>query len=283
MPGQPQTLIWDGSRESGPYKKLYEDAAALYEKNRMDETLEKIESNLSDPSLPSYYRMQNCILAAFATYSWSSAHPYVTSAKQEYARSHALAENLDDQGYLKALEEIREDIKTLDERRRQDFADSISLYPTAEDYDEFERSALEAQGLGLEDLLDNAGEEITCEEAGCEIPIEGQKELAHIENMAGKHAETFSIPIGPKGEATQAPTLSFFKLPEESTEQDASKQFGYQKIPTINRNGAQHTHLHTIDEEEELANPIDPPKWPLDKRIDCLLNLASSIPEGHRQ
>lgn len=47
MPGQPQTLIWDGSRESGPYKKLYEDAAALYEKNRMDETLEKIESNLS--------------------------------------------------------------------------------------------------------------------------------------------------------------------------------------------------------------------------------------------
>jgi hypothetical protein len=95
--------------------------------------------------MPPYYYMKNMILIACGQEGWKTADTYRYAAEVAYAEAHGEAKRHNDADSLEVLEEIRDDLDELIDRRNNDIAahTGIRVYFASDDIDDLYYDTLE--------------------------------------------------------------------------------------------------------------------------------------------
>jgi hypothetical protein len=95
--------------------------------------------------MPPYYYMKHMILIACGQEEWETADTYRYAAEVAYAEAHGKAKRHDDADSLEVLEEIRDDLDELIDRRNNDIAahTGIRVYFDSDDIDDLDYDTLE--------------------------------------------------------------------------------------------------------------------------------------------
>ncbi|KAJ4324427.1 hypothetical protein N0V94_001325 [Neodidymelliopsis sp. IMI 364377] len=102
----------------------YEEALRAAEEHfyvNSEECIRLAKHNLTDPLLPPYYDIQNCILIASAEDMWEDADVWRRAARQAYRTFHAKASRANDTATLKEIGEARKQLDELDELLAEEF------------------------------------------------------------------------------------------------------------------------------------------------------------------
>lgn len=106
------------------YEEQYQSASNLFDTDPKA-CIRLAELNLTDPTLPPYYVIHNCILIACALDDWSDADIWQRRAEQAYWTCAAKAELKQDAEALKELKNVRKELDQLEAFRREDLNDQF--------------------------------------------------------------------------------------------------------------------------------------------------------------
>ncbi|KAH7385434.1 hypothetical protein DE146DRAFT_759670 [Phaeosphaeria sp. MPI-PUGE-AT-0046c] len=202
------------------YETQYDAAFKLSEEGYTDRCLAEAKCNLDDITLPPYYVIKNCILAASALGDWREADIYRLTAEQTYTTALHTATAKKDMLSLEALEGLQNELDQLEEFRPEDLAtmiDGIQVYGV--DDDDVEGDAdIEDTGVSIseEEALE---EQRAIAEAEKDMERTAAKSENEVEEAAGtvltmRPATTEADPTTP---APTEPVPAIAVNPDEST------------------------------------------------------------------
>ncbi|CAI6337394.1 unnamed protein product [Periconia digitata] len=171
----------DDPFEPSLYREQYEEARKHFDSEKK-KCIELVKSNLTDHTIPPYYKMRNCILIVSAMDDWNIADLYRQDAEIQYRVSHHKATEMEDEDSLEILEELRYELDQLKQMLDDDIAKDADNETDSSDFE-----------------MEYEGEEAEAENAfGFENTYIGTCDVADAENELEVEAEKIVLPIHPK-------------------------------------------------------------------------------------
>ncbi|KAL6711642.1 hypothetical protein ACN47E_004576 [Coniothyrium glycines] len=235
---------------SSLYMQQYTEAVRLFDDGQIDGCIAETKKNLTDPTLPPFYIIKNCILLACALDDWNEADGWRLSAEQSYRTTLDEATRKQDLNSLLALSDLRKELDELYEFRMEDLTGM-----TREERDM----------CGMEDDMHLDEEDTAMQEYDDEdlagIDLEDAEAVAKVENEMEVAAEHIRVPIRSTNEVAPTGTKTARKLAiDEELHQPSSMQadnpgkgkhpaneppvpkLRRQKSTNLNKGGAFHAH-----------------------------------------
>lgn len=131
-----------------PYRTQYNAAVKLFDDGHVDASVALAKFNVAqakakstrtltefsrDPTIPPYFCMKNAVLIASGLDDWEDADYWRLAAEQKNATGLKIAEQAQDQGSLRALQQVREELDRFNEFREQDPAEYMAQGSTPDD------------------------------------------------------------------------------------------------------------------------------------------------------